>query len=349
MEKPGNRCLFYVYRILERYSDEKHPMTVEEIIDKLDEVYGLGTERRAVGRSLRILKDLTETKTILFQGKDGEDTEEPFDVIHLPNKGYYLASDSRQFDEGELEFLLASLRTERGMTPGDKNLLIKHLLSSFSNEDQIYYWNLYRKNGTLNGDTKSIKRTLACINEAIKEKKKITYEEIRSENGQNAAQGHILCSPYYLYRDMGKNYFLGTDNSGEVFLKVALEEMADVEMSEEDSLPKEKTLTFKDFDLDRFNEYDMTGCEERDPRIMYTYEIRHPDDMQCLYDEFGKNNVGRITNEQGKKYVQVNGTPSSAWAIAENVYHHIRLVAPGDYVQMLHDQQEDRMREIHND
>ena len=50
--EPKKLALIRIYQILQRYSDEKHPMTQEKIAEFLEREYGIEIERKAIGRNL---------------------------------------------------------------------------------------------------------------------------------------------------------------------------------------------------------------------------------------------------------------------------------------------------------
>ena len=97
-----------IYNILEKYSDESHPMTQAAIADKLEEVYGIKMERKAIGKKLANLKEA---------GYD----------IRSCRKGCYLGE--RLFDDSELHFLIDSIYGNRIINQKHTEDLIEKLRS----------------------------------------------------------------------------------------------------------------------------------------------------------------------------------------------------------------------------
>ena len=58
--QPKTLTPLLMLRILEEYSDEKHPLTREEIERLLDEKYGITMERKAFFRHIKSLQGLTD-------------------------------------------------------------------------------------------------------------------------------------------------------------------------------------------------------------------------------------------------------------------------------------------------
>lgn len=53
-----------IMQILEYYSDVNHPLTQEDIINKLYEDYGIEAERKAIGRNIALLQDMFERESM---------------------------------------------------------------------------------------------------------------------------------------------------------------------------------------------------------------------------------------------------------------------------------------------
>ena len=50
-------ALIRILQILEKHSDESHPLLQAEIAEHLEREYGLVIERKAIGRNLSLLKE----------------------------------------------------------------------------------------------------------------------------------------------------------------------------------------------------------------------------------------------------------------------------------------------------
>ena len=47
--------IIYILEILKEHSDEKHPLTQNEILKKLNDIYGMECERKSVGANIENL------------------------------------------------------------------------------------------------------------------------------------------------------------------------------------------------------------------------------------------------------------------------------------------------------
>ena len=55
--EPKKLALIRILEILKNYSDDKHPLTQEEISGFLEREYGVVIERKAISRNLSLLKE----------------------------------------------------------------------------------------------------------------------------------------------------------------------------------------------------------------------------------------------------------------------------------------------------
>lgn len=107
--EPKRLALLRILQILEEYSDCEHPMTQQEIAERLDRDYGIFLERKAIGRNIQLLNDAG------------------FEITSRENRGVYLSS--RRFEEGELRLLIDSVTFSRHIPPKYADELIGKLRS----------------------------------------------------------------------------------------------------------------------------------------------------------------------------------------------------------------------------
>ena len=97
MENMGNKklALLYILQILQKESDADHPLTQQDLIEKLERDYGIVLERKAISRNLSLLREA---------GYEVESTA----------KGVFL--DESEFDATELRLLIDSVLASRYVT-----------------------------------------------------------------------------------------------------------------------------------------------------------------------------------------------------------------------------------------
>ena len=104
--EPKKLALIRVGQILKEYSDEKHPLTQDDIAYYLKKDYGIVIERKAISRNLSLLKEA---------GME----------IESGRSGSYVIS--REFEDSELHMLIDSVLCSRHITAKYSKDLIKKL------------------------------------------------------------------------------------------------------------------------------------------------------------------------------------------------------------------------------
>ena len=85
--------ILYLLEILQKYSDQDHPLMQKDIAAIMERDYGVTCERKSITRNLGNLLDMG------------------YDIVHLERKGYYLAN--RPFEDSELRLLIDSVMASR--------------------------------------------------------------------------------------------------------------------------------------------------------------------------------------------------------------------------------------------
>ena len=100
-------ALLRILQILEEQTDFNHPMTQEEIHNRLHSDYGIDIERKAVSRNLALLK------------------EAGYEIKSDRSKGSYL--ESRMFEDSELHMLIDGVLSSRYIAAGQSKDLIRRI------------------------------------------------------------------------------------------------------------------------------------------------------------------------------------------------------------------------------
>ena len=173
-----------ILEILRTYSDQDHHLTQQEIIRKLRADYGVEKiDRRSVKANVKSLYDMGYP----IVGIDEEDTE---------TDGYYL--EEREFEDAELRMLIDSVLFSKTITGSSAKKLIEKL-KGFGN---IYFdakVSHVKPTPLLHRtDNKSVLYNVGAINDAIDQKKKITFRYNRYGTDMKM-------------HDQGKDYVMNVD------------------------------------------------------------------------------------------------------------------------------------------
>lgn len=187
--------LLYLVDILRKYTDEDHPLSSAEIIEKLDDL-GQTVERKALYDDISVLK------------------EYGMDIINtrIPKSGYYLAE--RDFEIPEIYLLSDAVQAAGFISHRKTRELIKKLENMLSaNQANEINRRVYIDNRN-KCENEEIFYNIDSSTRAISENKKITFKYIRRkiENGKVCESiKQMTVSPYALAWS-GDHYYLVCNN-----------------------------------------------------------------------------------------------------------------------------------------
>ena len=178
MAESKKLALIRIAQILHDYSDEKHPLSQEDIVRLLERDYNLTVERKAVGRNLALLR------------------EAEIEIISTP-RGCYL--ERRRFEDSELKLLIDGVLCSKHITAAHSRQLIEKL-SKLSN----VYFKKHIKNVYSVAERNKSKNSELFLNieladEAIENGRQITftYNKYGADKKLHKTASHTA-SPYQM-------------------------------------------------------------------------------------------------------------------------------------------------------
>ena len=158
--------IILILKVLQEYSDEDHFLTQQDIIDKVDELYGIELERKSVAFSISLLQELD------------------YDINKSPRGGYALLS--RDFDNSEIRYITDALFSSKSLSAKQAAELSKKLNSCLSRYQRKDYNYIYKSSEINRSENKELFYTLELIEEAKREKSRAYhrayYKEYRAKN-----------------------------------------------------------------------------------------------------------------------------------------------------------------------
>ena len=195
MDKDNKKRLMLMKEVLEKYSDEDHPLTTAQIIDLLDREYGMKIHRTTVTRDIADLADM------------GVDVQSQ----RSTQNRYFVGS--RYFELAELKLLIDAVASSKFISQNKSyNLLSK--LSSFAS---VYQQESVKRNirieSRIKPDNERSLYIVDSINEAINRGKKIKfkyydYDINKQKQLRNDGKAYVL-SPYTLVWNGDYYYVVG--------------------------------------------------------------------------------------------------------------------------------------------
>ncbi|MCH5316238.1 MAG: WYL domain-containing protein [Eubacterium sp.] len=185
--EPKKLALIRILHILEAYSDCDHPLTHDEIVKRLDALYGITVERKAIGRNISLLQEA---------GYDIETTK----------KGSYL--NSRLFEDSELRLLSDGVLASQHVTAKHSKELIEKLATLSNRYFKSHIKNVHSINDWSKSENVALFYNIDIIDEAISKSRKIKfdYNKYGLDKKLHRSAIHVV-SPYQMILH-NQRYFL---------------------------------------------------------------------------------------------------------------------------------------------
>ena len=302
MYATGNKKMLnmLILEILQRYSDENHALTQQEIIRLLKQNYDMECDRRSVKNNILSLQEMG------------------YDISM--EKGYRLMS--RDFDDSELRILIDSVLFSKSISTRQAKGLIDKLRahsSYYFNAKVSHVCNLPDLHRTIN---KQAMYALDAINDAISEKRKISF--IYNEMGTDfklhpTSEKPYIFNPYQIVANNGRFYIIGNYDKYNNVAHIRVDKMTDVKILDEKAKPMKDIPELKDgLNLPKhMAEHMYMFSGESIPVKLETTE----DMMQQLVDWFGNDfRVEKVGDGKIRARVTCNAKAMRFWALQYGPY-----------------------------
>ena len=269
--------LLYLVDILERRTDEKHPMTAAQLIDELDKL-GVSAERKSIYDDINQLIDFG------------------YDIVHNKARisgGYYMAS--RRVELAELKVLVDSVQASRFISAKKTRELIDKLekLCSVHEEKQLKR-QVYVLN-RIKTDNESIFYNVDYIHEAIHCNKQISFQyyewNAAKEMKLKRAGARYIISPISLIWD-DENYYLVGYEKDHGIRHYRVDKMKAIAVLDESRLEESG---YRDFDPAVYSNkvFGMYGGESETVTLSFPMKL-----TGVMLDRFGKDVLLKKESEE---------------------------------------------------
>lgn len=215
-----------ILEILKRYSDDEHHLTQQEIMRKLKSDYGVDKiDRRSVKANVASLKDMGYE----IGGIDDDDVD---------SDGYYL--EEREFEDAELRILIDSVLFSKTVS----DFAAKRLIEKLKGFGNIYFdakVSHVKPTPLLHRtDNKSVLYNVSAINEAMDQKKKITfrYNRYGTDFKMHDQGKDYIMNPYQMVASNGHYYLLGNIDKHDNVTYYRIDKMSKVAILDEKIKPQ---------------------------------------------------------------------------------------------------------------
>ncbi len=223
----GSRAnIYYVYRVLENYSDSEHFLSQKDICDLISKGFHVEVEKKTIGRTIEVLINLD------------------FDIQKKPRRGFALVG--RRFDESEIKFLVDAVFSSKAIPGKMAQKLASRLSESLSVHERKNYSYLLKSGDVNRTENKQVFYNIEIINEAIRRGKWIAYQYMTyDKTGKEIPrfEGYIYhASPCYLISNNGNYYLLAFRRGKNKVLTWRVDYMREISIMEDRERLDPKTL-----------------------------------------------------------------------------------------------------------
>lgn len=242
MESSKERLL-YIYKILYERTDENNPLSTTQIIDIINEEYGIESHRTTISKDIDLLK------------KFGVDI---YKIVSTQNK-YFIAS--RKFEIPELKLLIDAVESSKFITQKKSEELVVKLASMASSSQAERLKKDINTLSRIKPDNEKIYYIVDKINEAINKSKKISfqyyeYSANKKRKLKNNGNSYIF-SPYTMVWNGDYYYVVGYSEKHQKVVCFRMDRIAHIpEVLNEKAVPKPKYFDISKFIKSTFKMYD---------------------------------------------------------------------------------------------
>lgn len=299
-------ALLRIWQILKEHSDYYHPLTQEDIADKLEKEYGIVIERKAISRNISLLKEA---------GIE----------IESRRAGSYL--DCRDFEDSELHMLIDGVLSSKHITAKHSKDLIDRICGLSNKYFRSSVKHIHSVNDWSKTDNQALFYNIELIDTAIEKGKQIHYDYNKygiDKKLHKSSQQYV--SPYLMILHNQRYYLMAYSEYWGNMVFHRLDRITNMTMTEEKATPiskvpgYEKGISFKD--LSSTIPYMYTDKPEQ---IEFLADVEIIDQ---IIDWFG-NEVKLIkTADETKVLARIKASPNAMEHWAMQYINFVEITAP---------------------
>ena len=311
MAYSGNKKLsiIYILEILKEFSDEKHPLTQNDILKKLYNQYGMECERKSVGANIDNLIDAG------------------YDIVKCEGGGCYLGE--REFEQSEISFLVDAVFSSRAIDSVKSKKLAEKLSAFSSKFNQKKYNYIYKSDEISRTSNKQLFYTIDVLHDAIEQKKQVEFSYdrpyISKENIEKQQNKKYVVNPYFLVNNQGRYYLVCNCDKYCDIANYKLEQIKDIKILETDAKPITKVKGFENgLNISKYaneNIY-MFSADS----VNATLKLYDEYTVSIILDWFGKN--ASVYQKNGELFADVKANDKALVYWCLQYGEHVELLSP---------------------
>ncbi len=293
-------ALLRVLHILEYYSDERHPLTQDQIVELLEKDYGIVVERKAVGRQISLLKEAYDYPA------------SPLTFVTDKRKGTYI--EQRAFEDSELRMLIDGVLSSRYITANHSKKLIDKLCSLSNKYFRAHVKNVYSVNEWSKTDNYDLFYNIELIDEAIEKSKQIAFDYNKYAEDKKLHKTHThTVSPYQLILHNQRYYLMARNERYGEIIYYRLDHITNMQVEEEGATPLRENAGYESgIDYRRLSTALPYMYSDKIERVEF---LATPAVLDQVVDWFGKEISVQKEGGMYKVSVQVSLKAMEFWAM----------------------------------
>ena len=269
MDNDSKLRLLYIEKMLND-TDEEHPLTNAEIMQILEEKYGITTHRTTIPSDIDLLI------------KSGMEIE----IIESKPKKYYLNDYARTFTLPELKILVDSVASFKFITKSKSDELIEKIITlGTPSSVPSLNRNLWSE-GRIKQENERIYFNIEAINQAINEGKKIAFQYFQYDVKKKQKLKHdgalYKFSPYALVWNGDYYYMVGYSEKHDGIGNFRIDRIAKTpRILDDDAVPMPQDFDIAEYTNGMLRMYNSERC---DVELICDNSV-----MDAIIDKFGTN------------------------------------------------------------
>lgn len=308
--------IIYLLSILMEKTDDKHSLTMEEIISSL-KACGISAERKSIYRDIDQLNSYG------------------FDIVkENRNKNCYYHVASRRFEIAELKLLVDSVQSAKFMTKKKSNELIKKIESLASHYEGKELQHEVFVTERIKTDNEKILYNIDAIHQAIAINSQIKFQYYNWDVNKKMVlrhEGKIYEESPWAMTLAEENYYLVCfdDNEGIKYFRV--DKMVNIEVTD---TPRNGKTEFKRFDIADYAKKRFRMYDGKEMRVRLLCDNNY---AGAIIDRFGKDiMISKVDDEHFETIVDVAVSKQFfAWVFAMG--DGIEIIGPDEVVDEARD------------
>lgn len=267
MDNDSKLRFLYIGKMLQN-TDEAHPLTNAEMMQILEDKYGMTTHRTTIPSDIDLLI------------KSGMEIE----VIESKPKKYYLNDYARTFGLPELKMLVDAVASFKFITKKKSDELIEKIITLGTPSSVPSLKRNLWPEGRIKQENERIYFNIEAVNQAINEKKKIAFQyfqyDVRKEQKLKHNGESYKFSPYALVWNGDYYYMVGLSEKHDGIGTFRIDRLAKTpQILDEDAIPMPENFDIAEFTNGMLRMYNSERC---DVELVCDNSV-----MDSIIDKFG--------------------------------------------------------------